>query len=87
MNVMRRVVSLKPMPWSHFTNGAFPGSSRAVFGRFLVVRTGHGETPTGCRPFFHPGPRVTFKYNLKGEKYTTYQACEQSGSDSAGPLS
>ena len=54
-NVMWRVVSLKPMPWSHFTKGAFPGSSRAVFG-----------IPIGSRLFFTPrGPQVTINSNLK----------------------
>ena len=48
------------MPWSQFTKGAFPGSSRAVFGLFLV-----GPRP-GAVHFFTPqGPRVTFNLNLK----------------------
>ena len=60
---MRRVVSLKPMPWSHFTNGAFPGSSRAVFGR--PARDQEGPRP-GAVHFFTPGgPRATFNFNLK----------------------
>ena len=56
VNVMWRMVSLKPMLWSHFTKGAFPGSSRAVFG-----------TPIGSSPFFFTprGPQVTINSNLK----------------------
>ena len=51
------------MHWSQFTKGAFPGSSRAVFGR-------SARDPVGPRPgavqFFTPRrPRVTFNYNLK----------------------
>ena len=33
------------MPWSQFTKGAFPGSSRAVFGRFLAVPHGTRRDP------------------------------------------
>ena len=55
------------MPWSHFTKGAFPGCSRAVFGRFLAVP--HGTRRDHDRVssiFFTPGgPRITFNSNLK----------------------
>ena len=54
------------MPWSHFTKGAFSGSSRAVFGRFMAVPHGPGGTPTGrCPILHHVRPRVTFNTNLK----------------------
>ena len=83
VNVMRRVVSFKPMPWSHFTNGAFPGSSRAVFGLFLA------GVPSIFSPHAGPGLLLilTEKKPGPGEKYITYQACKQSGRGSAGPLS
>ena len=56
-------MSLKPMPWSHFTKGAFTGSSRAVFGR--PARDQEGPRP-GAVHFFTPGgPRATFNSNLK----------------------
>ena len=51
------------MPWSHFTKGAFPGSSRAVFGR--TTRDPEGPRP-GAVHFFTPrGPQGTFNSNLK----------------------
>ena len=67
VNVMWRVVSPKPMPWSHFTKGAFPGSSRAVFRRFFGRPARYSEGPRpGAVHFFTPrGPRVTFNSNLK----------------------
>ena len=74
--VMRRVVSHKPMPWSHFTNGAFPGSSRAVFGRFLAVLHWTRRDPDGSIFSPHAGPGLllilTEKKPGPGEKYTTY---------------
>ena len=55
------------MPWSHFTKGAFPGCSRAVFGRFLAVPHGTRGGPDRVPSIlFTPGgPRVTFNINLK----------------------
>ena len=58
------------MPWSHFTKGAFPGSTRAVLAVFWPYRTGSG----GPRPgsiFSDPrGPRATFNSDLKVTRAT-----------------
>ena len=60
------------MPWSHFTKGAFPGSSRAIFGRFLAVPHGTRKDPDRVPSiFFTPrGPWVTFHTNLKVTRAT-----------------
>ena len=55
------------MPWSQFTKGAFPGSSRAVFGPFLAVPHGNRcDLDRVPSILFTPrGTRVTFNSNLK----------------------
>ena len=55
------------MPWSQFTKRAFPGSSRAVFGRIFAVLRGTRWDPDRVSfIFFTPrGPRVPFNSNLK----------------------
>ena len=63
---MWRLVSLKPMPWSHFIKGAFLGSSRVAFGLFWPIHTGPLGTRSGAVHFFNPRwPRVTINSNLK----------------------
>ena len=55
------------MPWSQFTKGAFPGSSRAFFYHFLAVPQGTCWDPVRVPSIFLTprGPRVTFNSNLK----------------------
>ena len=55
------------MPWSQFTKGALPGSSRAVFGLFLAVPHGTRWDPDRVPSIFLTprGARVTFNSNLR----------------------
>ena len=47
------------MPWSQFTKGALPGSSRAVVDRFLAV-------PHGIRVTFNSNLKCLGHYSQKG---------------------
>ena len=69
------------MPWSQFTKGALPGSSRAVFGR--PARDPMGPRPGAVHFFIPRGPRVTFNFNLK---VTADQTRKLPDRGSVGPL-
>ena len=71
------------MPRSHFTKGAFPSSSRAVF---WPSRTATVWTPTGAVHFFTPrGPRVTFNFKGKHAGYTRLDPLRDSEGSLFGP--